>query len=45
MWNGNSYPLIAAIVGLRPIGEHFDPKYMDEDTIKFGKGKAIYTTL
>lgn len=33
---------VAAITGIRPIGEDFDPNYMDVYNIKFGESKAIY---
>src|SRR3954471_8550287 len=34
---------VAAVTGLRPLGEDFDPNYMDVETIKFGESKATYT--
>lgn len=34
---------VAAVTGLHPLGEDFDPNYMDNDTIKFGEIKATYT--
>lgn len=34
---------IAAITGFWPIGEDFDPNFMDEDTINSSDGKAILT--
>src|SRR3954464_4958849 len=36
---------IAAITGLRPTWEVFDPNFMDIETIQFNKVKVTYTTF
>ncbi|XP_058761879.1 uncharacterized protein LOC131635283 [Vicia villosa] len=36
---------VASITGLHPLGEDFDPNYIDTDTIKFGESKATYTVF
>ncbi|XP_058736960.1 uncharacterized protein LOC131609281 [Vicia villosa] len=36
---------IAAITGLRPIGEPFDPNVMDTDTINFNEATVTYTAF
>ena len=36
---------IAAITGLRPTGDYFDPEDMAEDTIGFSATKPTYTTF
>src|SRR4051812_306229 len=36
---------VAAIIGIRPTGETFDPNFMDTDTIQFNEATVTYTAF